>query len=400
MAKPLIPSKLHAVDAARTASVGLRTRKMRAALSALGIMIGIGAMVGVLGLSESSKSDLLAQLDRLGTNLLTVQAGSGIGIGNGELPAEAASMISRIGPVETTSTISAVDGANVYRTDLIPSGQTGGITVQAVDTNLLDTLAGSVADGRFLDAATGSYPTTVLGSVAAERLGIAEVNGTQQVWLGDQWFTVIGVLDEFELNPDLDRAALVGLDSAATYLDDDNVPTSVLVRVDPDFVDEVTTVLAATANPRNPEEVEVDRPSDALEAKEAADDAFTALFLGLGAVALLVGGVGIANVMVISVLERRSEIGLRRALGATKRHVAVQFLGEALLLSAVGGIGGVILGWGVTTIYANIKGWSVLVPPLAIGGGMAAALLIGAIAGLYPAIRAARMSPTEALRSA
>ncbi|MEA2000610.1 MAG: ABC transporter permease [Actinomycetota bacterium] len=400
MAKPLIPSKLHAVDAARTASVGLRTRKMRAALSALGIMIGIAAMVGVLGLSESSKSDLLAQLDRLGTNLLTVQAGSGIGIGSGELPVEAASMISRIGPVETTSTISAVDAANVYRTDLIPSGQTGGITVQAVDTNLLDTLAGSVSDGRFIDAATGSYPTTVLGSVAAERLGISVVNGTQQIWLGDQWFTVIGILDEFELNPDLDRAALVGLDSAATYLDDDNVPTSVLVRVDPDFVDEVTTVLAATANPQNPEEVEVDRPSDALEAKEAADDAFTALFLGLGAVALLVGGVGIANVMVISVLERRSEIGLRRALGATKRHVAVQFLGEALLLSAVGGVGGVILGWGVTTIYANIKGWDVLVPPLAIGGGMAAALLIGAIAGLYPAIRAAKLSPTEALRSA
>jgi len=381
MAEPLIPSKLHAVDAARTASVGLRTRKLRAGLSALGIMIGIGAMVGVLGLSESSKSDLLAQLDRLGTNLLTVQAGSGIGIGSGELPAEAASMIARIGPVETTSTISAVDDANVYRTDLIPSGQTGGITVQAVDINLLDTLAGSVADGRFLNGATALYPTTVLGSVAAERLGVREVTGSQQIWLGDQWFTVIGVLDEFELNPDLDRAALVGLGSAATYLGSDNVPTSVLVRVNPDLVDEVTGVLAATANPQNPEEVEVDRPSDALEAKEAADDAFTALFLGLGAVALLVGGVGIANVMVISVLERRSEIGLRRALGATKRHVAVQFLG-------------------VTTIYANIKGWDVLVPPLAIGGGMAAALVIGAIAGLYPAIRAARMSPTEALRSA
>ncbi len=226
------------------------------------------------------------------------------------------------------------------------------------------------------------------------------MTGSQQIWLGDQWFTVIGVLDEFELNPDLDRAALVGLGSAATYLGSENVPTSVLVRVNPDLVDEVTGVLAATANPQNPEEVEVDRPSDALEAKEAADDAFTALFLGLGAVALLVGGVGIANVLVISVLERRSEIGLRRALGATKRHVAVQFLGEALLLSAAGGVGGVFLGWRVTTIYANIKGWDVLVPPLAIGGGMVAALLIGAIAGLYPAIRAAKMSPTEALRSA
>ena len=399
MANNLEPSKLHGADVLRTASVGLHTRKLRAALSALGIMIGIAAMVGVLGLSESSKSDLLAQLDRLGTNLLTVQAGTGIGIGSGELPEEAAGMISRIGPVDTTSTISAVD-ANVYKTDFVPAGQTGGITVQAVDVNLLETLAGGISDGKFLDAATSDYPTAVLGSVAAERLGIREVSGTQQVWLGDQWFTVIGVLNQFELNPDLDRAALVGFAAAADYLDHDNVPTSILVRANPDYIADVTAVLSATANPQNPEEVEVARPSDALEAKEAADDAFTALFLGLGAVALLVGGVGIANVMVISVLERRAEIGLRRALGATKRHVAVQFLSEALLLSAIGGIGGVALGWAVTGVYANIRGWDTLIPPLAIGGGIAAALLIGAIAGLYPAIRAARLSPTEALRSA
>ena len=397
MAATLTPSKLHAADVARTASVGIRTRKLRAALSALGIMIGIAAMVGVLGLSESSKSDLLAQLDKLGTNLLTVQAGTGIGIGSGELPEEAGVMIARIGPVETTSTVSEVD-ANVYKNDLVPSGQTGGISVQAVDVNLLDTLAGTVADGQFITTANAAYPTTVLGSVAAARLGIAEVTGTQQIWLGEQWFTVVGLLDEFELSPDLDRAAIIGIEAAETFLDHDPVPTSILVRSDPAYVDDVMGVLAATANPENPEEVEVARPTDALEAKEAADDAFTALFLGLGAVALLVGGVGIANVMVISVLERRSEIGLRRALGATKRHVAVQFLGEALLLAGIGGIGGVLLGVGVTTLYANLRGWDALIPPIAMAGGVAAALIIGAIAGLYPAVRAARMSPTEALR--
>ena len=403
MAATLTPSRLHAADVARTAAVGLRTRKLRAALSALGIMIGIAAMVGVLGLSESSKSDLLDQLDKLGTNLLTVQAGTGIGLGSGELPTEAAVMIERIGPVETTTVISAVDGVSVYKNDLIPVGQTAGLSVQAVDTNLLDTLAGSLADGRFLDEATAAYPTVVLGAVAAERLGIHDLgiddqSGSQQVWLGDQYFAVVGILNEFDLNPDLDRAALVGMAAAETYLDDDNVATSVLVRSDPDQVDDVMAVLAATANPENPEEVEVQRPTDALEAKEAADDAFTALFLGLGAVALIVGGVGIANVMVISVLERRSEIGLRRALGATQRHVASQFLGEALLLSAIGGIGGVLLGAAVTAIYANIRGWETLVPVVAMIGGLIAALAIGAIAGLYPAVRAARMPPTDALR--
>ncbi len=395
----LLPSKLHGADVLRTAVVGLRTRKLRAALSALGIMIGIASMVAVLGLSESSKSELLAQLDRLGTNLLTVQAGTGIGRGSGELPEDAAAMIARIGPVEVTSVVSTVDGANVFRTDFIPEGQTGGISVQAVSPDLLDTLGGTVAEGRFLDAASSTYPATVLGSVAAERLGVATVAGTQLVWLGDQWFTVIGILDQFELSPDLDRAALVGLPAAEKYLDDDNVPTAIYVRAEPAAIDAVMGVLAATANPETPEEVEVDRPSDALEAREAADDAFTALFLGLGGVALLVGGVGIANVMVISVLERRSEIGLRRALGATKRHVASQFLGEALLLASVGGVGGVLLGSGVTWAWASWRGWSVLVPPIAIAGGIGAAIAIGAIAGLYPAVRAARMSPTEALRT-
>lgn len=397
MATTLSPSRLHPSDVARTASVGLRTRKLRAALSALGITIGIAAMVGVLGLSESSKSDLLSQLDRLGTNLLTVQAGAGIGLGAGELPEDSAVMITRIGPVETTSIVSAVD-ASVYKTDWIPTGQSGGLSVQAVDINLLETLAGTVAVGRFHDEVSAAYPTVVLGSVAAERLGITQVAGNQQVWLGDQWFTIIGVLDEFDLNADLDRAAMVGFVAADVYLDHDNVPTSVLVRSDPDQVDDVMAVLAATANPENPEEVEVERPTDALEAKEAADDAFTALFLGLGAVALIVGGVGIANVMVISVLERRSEIGLRRALGATQRHIAVQFLGEALLLALIGGIGGVLLGGFVTWVYANIRGWDTLIPTFAMVGGLLAALAIGAIAGLYPAIRAARMSPTEALR--
>ena len=398
MATPLERSRLTGGDVVRTAAVGLRTRPLRAALSAIGIMIGIAAMVGVLGLSESSKSDLLSQLDRLGTNLLTVQAGTGIGLGNAELPDTAASMVDRIAPVEGVAAVGDVD-ANVYRNDLVPLGQSGGISVKATDPELLDTLQGTISEGRFLEAGTDAFPTVVLGSVAAERLGITTLETNPVVWLGDEWFAVVGVMEQLELSPDLDRSALVGFQAAETYLDYDGVPTNLYLRTVPAEIDAVRNVLPATVNPENPDQVEVSRPSDALEAREAADDAFTALFLGLGAVALLVGGVGIANVMVISVLERRSEIGLRRALGATRRHVASQFLGESLLLASVGGIGGVALGALVTTGYARIRGWDTLLPPIALIGGVAAALVIGAIAGLYPAMRAARMSPTEALRT-
>jgi putative ABC transport system permease protein len=394
----LTPSRMHLADVLRTALVGLRTRRLRTALSALGIMIGIASLVAVLGLSDSSKSDLLSQLDKLGTNLLVVQAGQGIGLGDANLPEAAVPMVSRIGPVEEVSALGSLD-ANVYRTDYVPSGQSGGIAAFAAETNLLDTLQGTLASGRFLDAASEQYPTVVLGSVAAQRLGIVAADGTQRVWLGGQWFTVIGVLQTVELSADLDRAAIVGVDAAQDYLGYDGVASTIYVRTAANWVDGVMSVLPPTVNPENPDQVQVSRPTDAIEAKAAAESAFTNLFLGLGAVALLVGGVGIANVMVISVLERRAEIGLRRALGATRRHVAVQFLLEALLLAAAGGVGGVLLGTGITALYARIRGWGLLVPGLALWGGIGAALIIGTVAGLYPALRAARLSPTEALRT-
>lgn len=395
----LEPSALHPADLVRVASVGLRSRRLRAALSALGIAIGIAAMVAVLGISESSRSDLLSSLDRLGTNLLTVQAGQGFGIGgDGTLPTTAKPMLTRIGPVQGVSSVTVVD-ATVRRTDLVPSTQTGGITVQATDPDLLNTLRAQLADGQWLDSTRADLPVVVLGATAAQRLGVTDVADGTAVWITDRWFTVIGILEPVELAKDLDRAALIGEGIAADAFDTTENPGTIYLRADPDQMDGVQQVLARTANPENPDTVEVARPTDAIEAKAAAANAFTALFLGLGAVALLVGGVGIANVMVISVLERRSEIGLRRALGATRRHVSVQFLAEALLLSGIGGISGVVLGAGVTAAYDIARGWHVVVPAIGLAGGVVAALLIGAIAGLYPATRAARLSPTDALRT-
>jgi putative ABC transport system permease protein len=393
----LTPARLRPADVLRVGGVGLRTRPMRAFLSALGIAIGIAAMVAVVGISSSSRADLDRQLAALGTNLLTVAPGQSIFGEDSYLPDESVSMISRIGPVTSVSAIGTVSDAKVYRSDRIPVGESGGIATYAARTDLLGTVGGKVAHGRWLNAATARYPAVVLGSRAAQRLGIGADGIDVEVFIGGRWFTVIGILDPVPLAPELDLGALIGWDVAVSVLGFDGHPTMVYCRSREAAVSNVQAVLAATANPKAPNEVKVSRPSDALAAKQATDRAFTGLLLGLGAVALLVGGVGVANTMVISVLERRAEIGLRRSLGATRGQVRVQFLAESLLLSALGGVGGVLLGLGVTSAYATTRHWPTVVPAWAMIDGVAATLLIGALAGLYPAIRASRLAPTEAL---
>jgi putative ABC transport system permease protein len=367
-------------------------------LSALGISIGIASIVGVLGISQSSKSGLLAELGRLG-NLLTVQPGQTMFAQSAQLPEVAPGMVGRIGPVTDVTATGTVSNTAVYRNQHIPRVQTGGLQVQAADPGLLATLGAQVAHGTFLNKATIKYPAVVLGAEAASVLGIDRLDVPIQVWLGGRWFTVVGVLKPVALAPEIDRSALVGFPVAKSLLGFDGHPTQLYIRTNPSQVNAVRAVLPQTVDPAHPDQVNVSRPSDVLAAQAKAKGAYNGLFLALGAVALLVGGVGIANVMVISVLERRSEIGLRRALGATRRHVGEQFLSESLLLSAMGGLVGTVIGVAATAAYATSEHWSIVVPPLALYGGLGAALVIGAVAGLYPSLRAARLSPTDALRT-
>jgi putative ABC transport system permease protein len=393
------PSRVRLRDIPGLVLVGPRTRRLRTALTALGIAIGIAALVAVLGISESSRADLLAQLDALGTNRLQVAPGTPLA-GGAEvtLPETAGDQIRRLDTVEQAAAVSGVD-ATVRRSDLIPESTTSGISVRAADLGMLDAVGGSVAAGRWHDAASERLPTVALGAVAAGRLGIHTVDG-REVIIGDQRFTVVGILDPVPLYDTLDTAAFIGYPIADELFDTTRAPTSIYVVADPDVVDEVADLLPATTNPQSPAEVEVTNPSDALAAREAVDETLTNLLLGLGGVALLVGGIGIANVMVIGVLERRTEIGVRRALGATKRHVRLQFLLEATLLGVLGGIAGVVLGVAVTTGYTAAQHQTLAIPPSGIVGGLAAAVAIGAIAGLSPAARAARLAPAESIRPA
>src|SRR5262245_27396958 len=390
-------ARIAASGVLRMASVGLRTRKVRAALSATGIAIGVAAIVAVLGLSASSSAGLLAQIAKLGTNLLTVTNGQTLFGDTAELPKTAPGMIARIRAVTAVQATGTVTGAKVYRSPLIPAINTGALAVQAASLGLPAAVGTTIAHGHYLNPATAREPVAVLGAAAAQRLGISRIWPGERIWVGSQWFYLAGILRPAVLAPDLDAAVLVGFPAAQRYLHFDGHPSAIYLRAATDQVTAVQKLLAAAANPENPAQVAVSQPSAALTAQAEAKTALNGLFLGLGAVALLVGAVGVANIMVISVLERRSEIGLRRALGATKGHIRTQFLSEAILLALAGGVAGVAAGALATALYAATKGWATVIPAAAWAGGLGAALLIGAAAGLLPALRAARMSPTQAL---
>ncbi|MFC0850107.1 ABC transporter permease [Streptomyces noboritoensis] len=391
-------ARLSPRDVLHVGSAGLRSRPVRVVLSALGIAIGIATMIAVVGISASSQAQLMRQLDALGTNMLVAKPGESMFSGQEvKLPKDAPGMVGRIDGVQEVGATGDLK-QSVRRTEKIPKDETGGIAVKAATERLLEVLRGKVAAGTWLNAANGRYPSVVLGHVAAERLGVTGPG--QQVWIGDRYFTVVGVLGPMPLAPEIERSALVGWAAAQRLLGFDGHPTAVYERSTDASVRQVQKLLAPTVDPRNPQNVDVSDPSAALQAKAATEGALSTLLLGLGGIALLVGGVGVANTMIISVLERRHEIGLRRSLGATRGQIRIQFVAESLMLSGLGGLAGIGLGAAATGVYASLGGLPWVVPLWAVGGGFGATLVIGTVAGLYPAVRAARLSPTLALHAA
>lgn len=382
----------------------LRHRRLRAALCALGIALGVAAVVAILAIPASAQTALLDRLGRDG-NLLTVASGQSFNGQVGTLPSTAPSMLRRIAGVTEVAEVGGLPDSTVRRSNAIPATNTGGIAVLTATPALVDALDLTLAAGRFLDAATGRYPVVVLGAGAARTLGIDRITPRTQVFLGraddprGYYATVLGILAPVPLAPELDTAALIGAPAAADLVGFDGAPTRIYLRAQPDRVPAVQALLAGTADPEDPSQVNVGHPSDILAARVTARGSMTALAFALGGLALLIGGVGVANVMVLSVLERRGEIGLRRALGATRTGVAALFIAESTLLCLIGAASGAVLGAGATLAYAVATGIPPLLPPTPIAAGLGASLVVGLAAGVYPALRAARLAPTDALRT-
>jgi putative ABC transport system permease protein len=377
---------------------GLRTRRLRAALSALGIAIGIGVMVAVVGVSTSSQANLLAEIDALGTNLLTVTPGQTFLGQNEVLPDTATAAIDHMPNVDTAAAVYQVPNATVLRSPYVPAEQTGGIGVDAAGDNLPQVVGTSMASGHFLNAVSDKFPDVVLGAQAAATLQMTQVGGNLLVYIANNWFNVIGVMKPVVLDSSLDSTVFISLPVAERMFAVKPNASEIYVRANVNEVRSVANLLPSTVDPQQPDGVQASYASAQLEARARAKGALSGQLLGLGAIALLVGAIGIANIMVISVLERRGEIGLRRALGATKRHISLQFLSESALLAALGGLGGLLFGAVAVWVYSQTKNQPFVLPTWALIAAPAAGLLIGAVAGLYPAVKAARLSPTEALR--
>jgi putative ABC transport system permease protein len=390
-------NKLKTRDLFFVAVYGVKARKGRAALTSIGIGIGIAAIVAVSGIAASGSAELLSTLESLGTNLVKASPQAGFFGTQEELPEGVIGMVERIGPVEEVTSTTQTD-LLVRRSNFISEFEGGGISTIVTSSELLNVIGGNLSEGRFITDGLSDLPVTVLGSVTAKRLGITNLSKPTKILIDDEWFGVIGIVEELKIHPDLDRSVFIGYGAAKKLFDINEEPTTIYLRANPTFIEDVVEVIAPSMNPENPDQVEVSRPSDALEAQQAVEASFTNLLLGLGSVALLVGGVAIANVMVMSVLERRMEIGVRRSIGATRREIRYQFLLESIVLSGIGGLVGVMLGSLITLAYTNYTNIVFSIPVWQILGAVVLALLIGAISGVYPAIKASKIQPAEAVR--
>lgn len=392
-------SRLQFRDLLRTAWLGVSSRPQRTALASLGVALGIASLTALTGVAASNQAQLLAELDRMGANLAIVAPAHGPDNNLVPLPENAPAMVRRVDGVADVGVFeTAPEGVYVYRTDLVPDTETNGIQIAVARPDVFHAIEAELAAGRWFDDASRGLPVTVLGRTAADRLGITQAG--DRVWIGGQWYGVIGILETAGLATAIDTAAILGDQWVRNTFQENAIGdiSAMYVRAEPGRIGEIIDTLAAAASPGSPF-VTVNALTDLAAARTTADDSLSTLGIALAGIALLVGAVGIANTMVVTVLERRGEIGLRRSLGARPMHISIQFLTEAAALALIGGIAGLLLGVGAATASALVRDQPIVIPSETAIASPGVAVIVGAVAGLYPALRAARLSPTLALRA-
>jgi len=383
------------------ALTGLFARKVRTALLLMGPTIGVAAIIAAVGLTDSAKGDLKRKVDELGTNLIEASASSSFGAQNPTLPADA---VERAFTVRTVESVSAVvELANIVVTpyeEAAEQYETVPVPVLAADMQLPAVLQVPLVSGRWVnsfDEENGAR-TAVIGIGLAREFEVLP-DEQRSILLDDKEYAVVGILDEVELEPGFDNAVFIPFATAdADFVDDDILPNKLYVRADPGRVDDTAEALTTAINLGGPDEVQTELKSEALELAAQSDRQLQLIVVSMGLLAIIVGGIGIANVMSISVIQRSSEIGIRRALGHTRSTIALQFIFEAVVVGVLGGLLGITVGVAAIGVGVAIAGWVFTLQPMLVPGGILLAVVISVAAGLYPAVRAARLEPLETLR--
>jgi macrolide transport system ATP-binding/permease protein len=407
MTETVTPARMAVRDLISESIAGIFARPGRTALTVLGTVLGISALVATLGVARTAGNQIVGRFDELAATSVVVTNERGFFGGGGArvaIPADAEQRLTRLNGVVAAGAFGSVDVAGaLVRSVPIPDplAQTEfQMTVYASSPGLLEAVRGELITGRFFDSGHSERgdQVVVLGIGAAQRLNVTRVDQQPVVFIGQSPYVVIGILGDVGRQPALLNGLIIPEGTARRIY---QYPSASTVQIEVEIG--AATLIAEQApialHPDEPALLQVQKPPEPDDLRSDVEGDVNALFLVLGGVSLLVGAIGIANVTLVSVLERVGEIGLRRALGAARRHIAAQFLVESTVMGLVGGVIGASLGTLVVVGISAARTWTpVLDPwmPLAapiIGG------VTGLLAGLYPALRAARLEPVEALRS-
>ena len=388
-------------DLVGVAFSGLVARKMRTALLLLGPMIGVAAIIAAVGLTDSAKGDLKRKVAELGTNLIEATAASSFGTSDPTLPEDAVERARTVVDVESVSAVVELTNVVVTPYEAVREFfETVPVPVLAADDALPAVLEVPLVSGRWIDEfdEVSGARSAVIGIGLAREFEVLP-GEVRSIVLGDHEYAVVGVLDSVELEPAFDNAVFIPFSAAdEDFVADDILQNKLYVRAREGTEDTTAEALKVAVNLGGPDEISTELKSEALELASQSDRQLQLIVVAMGLLAIVVGGIGIANVMSISVIQRSAEIGIRRALGHTRGTIAAQFLLEAVVVGVLGGILGVAVGVAAIGVGVVAAGWVFTLQPILVPAGIAIAVVISVFAGLSPAVRAARLEPLETLR--